>query len=118
MKFFSTLIALTVLAGRHAVAYNDNCDGSGAAGIALIPADCNDARDSVDTMKEYKDGTEFSKGTCYVKYATNGSGDQAVSGQDIVNAMNDIQEQCDPPIGSRGTGNCDECHVTINYRAA
>ncbi|EYE99783.1 uncharacterized protein EURHEDRAFT_407782 [Aspergillus ruber CBS 135680] len=109
------LATFLVLAGSHVAAYNDNCNGSGAA-FALIPGDCDKARDSIDATATYKDGKEFSKGTCYVKYATNGSGDQPIKGQDIINTMNNIQQNCNSNVGSYGTGNCEKCHVTINYR--
>ncbi|KAJ5799063.1 uncharacterized protein N7518_001131 [Penicillium psychrosexuale] len=113
----SKILATFVAMGVHVVAYNNNCEGSGAAGIALIPQNCINAKNAIDTSATYTDGTEFSKGNCYVKYATNGSGDQPISGQDIVNTMTTIMDSCDLRIGSFGTGNCDSCHVTINYRA-
>ena len=63
----------------------------------------------------YNDQAEFSVNTCYVKYATNGSGAQAVSGSLIKSTIAAIRSSC-PCVGSYGTNNCVQCHVTVNYR--
>lgn len=40
-----------------------------------------------------------------------------VSGQQIKNTAWAILNGCSDGCGSYGTGNCDGCHVTINYRS-
>lgn len=81
-----------------------------------VHGDCDKGVESIDTSKTYKDGDEFSHGICMIQYRTNGNGDQEISGQDIADTIAPILEDCPESIGSRGTGNCDDCHVTVNYR--
>ncbi|KAI1343062.1 hypothetical protein F5Y15DRAFT_412729 [Xylariaceae sp. FL0016] len=87
-------------------------------GSALSPkvGDCWSAIDGIDVSGTFVDQTEFSVGSCYVKYATNGNGDQPISGQTIKDTCNAILDKCGSGHDSVGTGNCDECHVTMNFR--
>ncbi|CDM29947.1 hypothetical protein DTO013E5_8341 [Penicillium roqueforti] len=113
MQLIAYLIG-AVAPAMLAMAYNDNCDGS------LIPAnkdDCLKAISNVDTSATYNDGSQFSEGECYLVYATNGSGDQPVSGQKIHDVAQAIVDNCDMQHGSFGTENCNSCHVTVNYRS-
>lgn len=84
----------------------------------------NDCRRGMATIRGdtmYPDQSQFSFGHCYIKYATNGSGEQLVSGQTILDTINAIFEDCGTFygtwVGSFGTNNCDACNVTVNYRA-
>lgn len=69
---------------------------------------------------KYTDGYEFSHGDCMVQYRTGGSGPQPLLGEVILKTANAILDDCmdmsGTSHGSFGTGNCDKCHVTINYR--
>jgi len=65
---------------------------------------------------DYNDGQEFSQGSCFIKYATNGSGSKPVKGSIIKEKAEYILAHCGKSHGSYGTGNCDKCHVTVNYR--
>ncbi|KAI1343063.1 hypothetical protein F5Y15DRAFT_412730 [Xylariaceae sp. FL0016] len=106
------LAASILLSGTWA--YNDNCKGS-----TLHPNinNCMWAMENnIDQGATYSDGQEFSFQDCYIKYATNGSGAQSISGADIYQTCRTIIEACGFAHGSYGTGNCDECHVTMNYR--
>ena len=92
-----------------------SCDGS-----FFSPSydTCQDALNTnIDKSKTYSDGAEFSKGHCLVQYRTNGSGAHPLYGQVIFDVGNQILNECGNSFhGSFPTHNCDECHVTINYR--
>lgn len=70
----------------------------------------------IDITWDYKDQDEFSPGTCMIKYRTDGHGPQKVSGQVIRDTAARIMDKCEGGHGSMGTGNCETCHVTMNYR--
>ncbi|KAK1146857.1 hypothetical protein N8T08_002175 [Aspergillus melleus] len=95
------------------LAYNNNCKGSSRN---LNTKDCDKALNSINKDLTYKDQSQFSVGNCYVIYATNGSGDKRVSGQKIHDTVKTIIDTCSDHKGSFGTGNCDACHVTVNYQ--
>ncbi|KAL4995081.1 hypothetical protein BDV10DRAFT_137959 [Aspergillus recurvatus] len=111
---FSTLLSLGLLS-TSAFAYSNNCKGSSKSPSIT---DCQAALRNIDTSATYADQAEFSVGNCYVVYATNGSGEQRLSGQKIYDTARTILDTCGHHKGSYGTNNCDECHVTINYRVA
>ncbi|EYE99782.1 uncharacterized protein EURHEDRAFT_373693 [Aspergillus ruber CBS 135680] len=113
MQVLSCLIA-SISLGAVASAYDSNCEGSF---IPIKKEQCIDALNNIDTTKTYKDQQEFSSGHCYLKYATNGSGDQDLSGQRIRDVAQNILDNCSDGHGSYGTGNCEKCHVTVNYRS-
>ncbi|KAI0644492.1 hypothetical protein C8Q79DRAFT_1011533 [Trametes meyenii] len=131
MQAFSALITLatfvvyalgtpapsTNLTGPVAL-YSNNCKGSGFCSNS-IRTECETAIATVHPGSTYTDQAQFSVGHCYMIYATNGAGEQAVSGQLIIDAANTILENCDKSCGSFGTNNagCSSCHVTLNYRA-
>ncbi|KAI4126792.1 MAG: hypothetical protein LQ338_003577 [Usnochroma carphineum] len=89
------------------------------------PLDCDVAVSRIKVEDTYTNGSEFSYGECLLEYRTSGQGTQRVSGQAILDAVHRIYEKCPrhkagrvTARGSMGTGNCDACHVTINYREA
>lgn len=51
-----------------------------------------------------------------MEYRTNDAGDQDLDGDTIRKTAEKILDSCEGNNGSYGTDNCDECHVTINYR--
>ncbi|KAL2819168.1 hypothetical protein BJX63DRAFT_428824 [Aspergillus granulosus] len=79
-------------------------------------SDCKKALNNINVNRTYKDQSQFSVGDCYMIYATNGSGDKLVSGRRIYDTAKSIIDTCSGHKGSFGTGNCDACHVTVNYR--
>ncbi|KAJ8473491.1 hypothetical protein ONZ51_g7839 [Trametes cubensis] len=127
----STLATPATSLTRRAADYSNNCKGSGFCGTKSIRADCGKAIATVNAAASYTDQAQFSVGDCYsitllliglshsVIYATNGAGDQPVSGQTIIDTANTILDTCTYGCGSYGTNNvgCSSCHVTLNYRA-
>ncbi|KAL8754180.1 MAG: hypothetical protein Q9184_005197 [Pyrenodesmia sp. 2 TL-2023] len=104
-------LALTSFA-TTTLAYND-CKGS-----SLFPnkRDCFVGLRTIDVAAKYIDQDEFSAGHCMIKYRTDGSGPQEVSGQVIRDTAKKIMKACNGGHGSLDTGNCATCHVTMNYR--
>ncbi|KAI9059200.1 hypothetical protein FKP32DRAFT_1580372 [Trametes sanguinea] len=96
--------------------YSNNCKGSLECSLS-IGRDCARAIASVDQSATYNDQAQFSIGNCYMIYATNGAGDQPVSGAVIIDTARSILDGCSNICGSFGTNNCASCHVTLNYRA-
>ena len=142
----STLATTATSLTRRAADYSNNCKGSGFCGTKSIRADCGKAIATVNAAASYTDQAQFSVGDCYsesphrvasayflelgitllliglshsVIYATNGAGDQPVSGQTSIDTANTILDTCTYGCGSYGTNNvgCSSCHVTLNYRA-
>lgn len=72
---------------------------------------------NIDVNADYDDGYEWSSCDCYMVYATNGSGEEPISGQTLKTITTNILQQCGHHKGSFGTGNCNKCHVTVNYRS-
>ncbi|KAI4606395.1 hypothetical protein J4E80_010147 [Alternaria sp. BMP 0032] len=108
-------IALALFAlSSTTLAYSDNCDGSSRSPNL---SECYVGIARIDVNAYYNDQQEFSQGSCFIKYATNGSGQQAVRGQVIKDKAEYILAHCGKSHGSYGTGNCDKCHVTVNYRS-
>lgn len=91
---------------------NVRCEGST---IFPTPADCDAAVKNIADATMYSDQAEFSVNTCYVKYATNGAGPQPVPGSSIKSTINTIRTLCPGGVGSDGTDNCVQCHVTVNH---
>ncbi|KAJ5799064.1 uncharacterized protein N7518_001132 [Penicillium psychrosexuale] len=118
MQLWAYLLPVATI-GQVAMAYSSNCEGSFVldADLVSIDKDCAKAISNIDTSATYNDGSQFSEGHCYLVYATNGSGDQPVSGQTIHDVAQSILDGCAKKHGSYGTGNCDACHVTVNYRS-
>ncbi|OSC99404.1 hypothetical protein PYCCODRAFT_842578 [Trametes coccinea BRFM310] len=120
--------------------YSNNCKGSLACSHQ-IAVDCAKAIASVDQTATYTDQAQFSVGNCYSKslssvlvcsevtgeadipsvilviYATNGAGEQPVSGAVIIDTTRSILNACSNICGSFGTNNCPTCHVTLNFRS-
>ncbi|KAH9894827.1 hypothetical protein C8Q73DRAFT_645877 [Cubamyces lactineus] len=130
MRTFTILAALAALTvsslatpatslTKRAADYSNNCKGSGLCGSIDIRADCGKAIATVNAGASYTDQAQFSVGDCYMIYATNGAGDQPVSGQTIIDTANTILDTCSNGCGSYGTNNvgCSSCHVTLNYRS-
>ncbi|KAH9891310.1 hypothetical protein C8Q73DRAFT_747268 [Cubamyces lactineus] len=115
MHAFTVLAALAALTAE----YGNNCNGSGLCTSRNIRGDCAQAIASVNAGATYTDQAQFSVGSCYMIYATNGAGAQPVSGQVIINTANTILGTCSHACGSYGTNNggCSSCHVTLNYRS-
>ena len=92
---------------------------SSCAGSSLTPSlsDCEKALANINTGSTYTDQAQFSVGTCYMIYATNGAGPQSLSGQGILDTAQSILDDCTGYKGSFGTNNCESCHVTVNYRS-
>ncbi|KAL1301834.1 hypothetical protein AAFC00_006019 [Neodothiora populina] len=107
-------IALILAISASAFGYSNNCEGSSNSPDIN---DCYAALDNIDVGANYEDQAEFSTGSCYLVYATNGSGPQPVSGQTVHDIASNILAQCGHHKGSFGTGKCDACHVTVNYRS-
>lgn len=101
------------LVSRLTSPVRSSCDGS-----SLNPnlSECTAGLNGIDKGATYDDGAEFSVGSCYIKYATNKSGKQSLSGQVIYDTGKSILDTCGGHKGSYPTHNCDKCHVTINYR--
>ncbi|KAL4875870.1 hypothetical protein BJY04DRAFT_223615 [Aspergillus karnatakaensis] len=114
MRFLSILSVGLLAHGSHAYVYDNNCKGS-SRNPSL--SDCQVALRNIDVNRTYRDQAQFSFGNCYMIYATNGSGDQTVSGQTLQNTAKSIMDTCANHKGSFGTENCHACHVTITYRA-
>ncbi|KAM0804888.1 hypothetical protein BDR22DRAFT_799664, partial [Usnea florida] len=91
---------------------------SSCAGSSFSPnlGDCERALAKINTGSFYSDQAQFSVGTCYMIYATNGAGLQALSGQTIYDTAQSILSKCSGYEGSLGMDNCKSCHVTVNYR--
>ncbi|KAL5373722.1 hypothetical protein PMIN06_010863 [Paraphaeosphaeria minitans] len=116
-----TIAAVVGAALLHSAdAYSNNCKGS-LVGLNESLKDCYNGLNRVDRGAQYSDQTQFSSGHCYIIYATNGAGAQPVSGQTIVDTATSILTDCGGIVhlseGSYGTGNCESCHVTVNYRS-
>ncbi|KAL6233418.1 hypothetical protein BDW75DRAFT_242047 [Aspergillus navahoensis] len=111
---FGTILSLGLLS-MSALACSNNCKGSSDSPSIT---DCQAALRNIDTSATYADQAEFTVGNCYVVYATNGSGEQRLSGQKNYDTAKTILDTCGHHKGSYGTNNCDESHVTINYRVA
>lgn len=137
MVSFTKLLALGLTFASSSIAYSNkysfpslssyvhsltprSCKGS-AVSLGPHLGDCFVGIRKIDQNAMYNDQAQFSYNNCYLKYATNGSGAKPIKGIDIVNKINEIIASCRPPngyySGSFGTGNCDACHVTVNYRA-
>ncbi|CAG5158676.1 uncharacterized protein ALTATR162_LOCUS5200 [Alternaria atra] len=110
---FSKVTLALLAMSCTAIAYKDNCDGSTNSPNL---SDCYVGIDRIDVGAFYSDGQEFSQGSCFIKYAINKSGPYAVSGQTIKDKALYILAHCGHHHGSYGTGNCEKCHVTVNYR--
>ncbi|KAI0328407.1 hypothetical protein GY45DRAFT_1010505 [Cubamyces sp. BRFM 1775] len=130
MRTFTILAAIAALSvsslatpatslTKRSADYSNNCKGSGFCGTKPIRADCGKAIATVNPDASYTDQAQFSVGDCYMIYATNGAGQQSVSGQTIIDTANTILDTCTYGCGSYGTNNpgCSSCHVTLNYRA-
>ncbi|TFK54727.1 hypothetical protein OE88DRAFT_1598187, partial [Heliocybe sulcata] len=94
-----------------------SCVGSASCINHDITSDCQAGLALIQKGANYTDQAQFSSGHCYILYATNGDGPQPVSGQVIYDTANVILNNCDIRCGSYETGNCEKCHVTINYRS-
>ena len=69
------------------------------------------------SLLRYSDQDQLSFGHCYIKHATNGMSPRSILGHRIEGATNDILNESLYQHCSFGTGNCDLCHVPINYRS-
>ncbi|KAL8934448.1 MAG: hypothetical protein Q9216_005906, partial [Gyalolechia sp. 2 TL-2023] len=84
--------------------------------------DCDEAIARIVPTDAYPTGTEFSYGTCYLIYRSGNSGFQWIPGSALLDAIGDLYKRCprhrDGVVarGSVGTGNCERCHVTMNFR--
>ncbi|KAK3716797.1 hypothetical protein LTR37_006147 [Vermiconidia calcicola] len=115
-RILSLLAALAVFNSSAVVsAYKDNCKGSSEK---PKPEDCQLALDNIYGGEVYEDLAQFSEGTCFLQYDTNGSGAHPIDGWSIKEIAVAILDVCaeNGIHGSMGTGNCEECHVKINYR--
>ncbi|TFK54726.1 hypothetical protein OE88DRAFT_950256 [Heliocybe sulcata] len=112
---FARAATASVLTERAAL-YGNNCKGSGLCPANYIANECRAGMALIDRGATYTDQAQFSNGHCYIIYATNGAGPQPVSGQVIYDTANTILNDCQHSCGSYGTGNCDKCHVTLNFR--
>ncbi|RJE19783.1 hypothetical protein PHISCL_07881 [Aspergillus sclerotialis] len=110
----SKYLVLAASLATATLAYDSNCEGSF---LPVSKEECAEAINNIDTTKNYSEDTEFSSGHCYLKYATNGGSDSEVSGQEIRDVAQNIIDNCHDSHGSYGIDNCDECHVTVNYRS-
>ncbi|KAL2782679.1 hypothetical protein BJX66DRAFT_320134 [Aspergillus keveii] len=112
MQLTSLLNAGLLIASAQA--YTNNCEGS-----TYSPSitDCQAAIRNIHVDQAYVDQAQFSVGDCYLIYATNDSGDQTIGGQLLRDTAEAILDTCGHHKGSFGTNNCDECHVTMNYRS-
>lgn len=82
IAYFTYVLALLAAAASTS-AYPDNCDGSF---FSPKVEDCNKALTTIDRYAAYEDGREFSVGTCYLVYKTDGAGPQAIIGETIYNS--------------------------------
>lgn len=79
-------------------------------------------RDNIDPTRKYQDEHVFSYGTCFMVYRTDGAIDFPLSGQVINDTLTRMLKECCCDArgynhrGSFGTGNCDQCHVTVDYQ--
>ncbi|KAK4691850.1 hypothetical protein P7C71_g5245, partial [Lecanoromycetidae sp. Uapishka_2] len=67
--------------------------------------DCQVALQNINTGQIYSDGAQFSVGSCYMVYATNGARAQTISGQIIYDIAQNILNDCGHYRGSFGTNN-------------
>ncbi|KJK61508.1 Heterokaryon incompatibility protein HET [Aspergillus parasiticus SU-1] len=104
---FSLLVTSTL-------AYSNNCKGSS---LSPTLSDYEAALGNIHVRESCANQSQFSVGNCYVIYATNGSGEQRLSGQIIFDTAKSILDNCGGHKGSFGTYNCNVCHVTVNYRS-
>ncbi|KAL8922710.1 MAG: hypothetical protein Q9208_005023 [Pyrenodesmia sp. 3 TL-2023] len=117
MRSFSALaipLALIYFATTTlAMVYND-CKGS-----SLFPArkDCIAGLRTINATATYNNLDEFSVRTCMIQYRTDDEYSPDVFGRVILDVAKRIMKGCLSGHGSLGTGNCEKCHVTMNYRA-
>lgn len=95
------------------LAYYNDCKGS-----SYFPdnADCIEGIRAINVTSDYEPSDEFSVRSCMIQYRTDGRDSQKISGQIIRNVAKRIMEGCLCGRGSLGTGNCETCHVTMNFR--
>lgn len=84
-----------------------------------MPAPLNDCKRNMATIKPeilYTGGHQWSDQHCMIQYRTGHAGDHPLLGKVIYDTINAILDKCKEHHGSFGTGNCDTCGVTVNYR--
>ncbi|KAL8917340.1 MAG: hypothetical protein Q9208_008010 [Pyrenodesmia sp. 3 TL-2023] len=91
----------------------DNCKGSGME--PNVP-DCRYGLLAIDPLALYSNLQEFSPGHCMIQYRTDDTGPHPIPGAIIRDTAQRILLECARHRGSFYTGNCEECHVTVNYK--
>lgn len=104
-------------------AYKTECSGSYYAVKDLSKDECREGmKIYISPKRHYSDGFNFSHGHCYMKYMADGSGQWRLDGQTIIDTIEWIFENCTNREGrptwwgSKGTGNCEVCHVKVDFR--
>ncbi|KAK3717803.1 hypothetical protein LTR37_005574 [Vermiconidia calcicola] len=111
------LALLVAFFSAFVVAYHDNCKGSSYNPPLM---DCWTGYQSIDEDQMYAGKCDFSFNECYIVYTDESHdgcvGGVGITGKAIKQTVYDILDTCYEWKGSFGTYDCDDCHVTVNYR--